>query len=132
MNSSFAFFRNILLLSSDLGSDAFFTTIPTAMANMTVDQNLYWTTALVDPQSSMRFAPSQDPTTWAQWQAASKDGHGLIADPQFVDAEGFNFALEPSSPAFALGFVPIDTSDVGPRPLRSVRPMDGFLPPLAK
>jgi hypothetical protein len=129
VNSSFAFFRNIIILSNPNTTNAYFTTITTAMSNMTVDDNLYWHTAYPDPASTLRFAPTQDPTTWAQWQQNSKDGHGLIADPLFADAEAFNFTLLPNSPALALGFVPIDTSDVGPRPMRAARRMEGFEAP---
>lgn len=39
----------------------------------------------------------------------------LIADPQFTDPGNFDFTLKETSPAFALGFEAIDTSDVGPR-----------------
>jgi len=41
--------------------------------------------------------------------------HGSIAaDPLFIDADNYDFTLDPASPALALGFVPIDISDVGP------------------
>ena len=36
-----------------------------------------------------------------------------IADPCFVDAANYDFTLKEGSPAFDLGFKPIDTSDVG-------------------
>lgn len=39
----------------------------------------------------------------------------LIKDPLFVDAEKRNFTLSENSPAFEIGFKPIDISDVGPR-----------------
>jgi len=53
--------------------------------------------------------------TFAQWQALGQDRHSLIADPRFVDPADGNFSLKPGSPAFKIGFKPIDTSDVGPR-----------------
>ena len=43
------------------------------------------------------------------------DEDTVIADPLFENAEGRNFTLKPESPAFQLGFHPIDLSDVGPR-----------------
>ena len=52
----------------------------------------------------------------AGWQALGLDQHSLAADPRFVDLAGRDFRLAPDSPAFALGFRPIDLSDVGPRP----------------
>lgn len=51
------------------------------------------------------------------WQTSGLDAHSVVADPGFVDAENGDFQLKPNSPALALGFVPIDMSDVGPRPL---------------
>jgi hypothetical protein len=52
----------------------------------------------------------------AGWQALGLDRHSLAADPRFVDLAERDFRLSPDSPAFALGFRPIDLSDVGPRP----------------
>lgn len=43
------------------------------------------------------------------------DEDTLIADPGFRDPDHFDFTLSPDSFAVGLGFVPIDTSDVGPR-----------------
>ncbi|HOP12103.1 MAG TPA: right-handed parallel beta-helix repeat-containing protein [Oscillospiraceae bacterium] len=39
----------------------------------------------------------------------------IVADPLFADPEHYDFTLEPNSPAFSLGFKPIDVSNVGPR-----------------
>lgn len=44
-----------------------------------------------------------------------KDNHSMFADPMFEDAEGYDFRLQPESPAFKLGFRPIDMTDIGPR-----------------
>ena len=54
--------------------------------------------------------------SWEEWLAEGKDRHSIYADPMFVDPEHFDFRLQPDSPAFKLGFQPIDTRDVGPRP----------------
>ncbi len=43
------------------------------------------------------------------------DRHSRVADPRFADPARGNFALDPGSPAFALGFRRIDMSSVGPR-----------------
>jgi hypothetical protein len=45
----------------------------------------------------------------------------LVADPRFKDYAGRDFTLLPDSPALALGFKPIDMSDVGPRQRNSER-----------
>jgi hypothetical protein len=42
--------------------------------------------------------------------------HSLVADPLFADFAARDFTLSPDSPAFSLGFNPIDMSNVGPRP----------------
>jgi len=65
--------------------------------------------------------------SWSEWQQSGQDVHSLVADPLFVDAENRDFRLKPESPAFELGFEPIDLSDVGPRieadeKLREVKP----------
>ncbi len=52
----------------------------------------------------------------AAWRALGFDRHSVVADPRFVDLAGRDLRLQPGSPAFALGFRPIDLSDVGPRP----------------
>jgi hypothetical protein len=40
----------------------------------------------------------------------------VVTDPAFADLEGRDLSLTEASPAFDLGFEPIDLSDVGPRP----------------
>ena len=49
------------------------------------------------------------------WQEMGYDIHSVIADPKCRDIENFDFTLAEDSPAWALGFKPIDVSDVGPR-----------------
>jgi len=53
--------------------------------------------------------------SFEQWQLQGFDGHSTIADPLFVDAKKPEFGLKPESPAFKLGFKPIDVSKVGLR-----------------
>ncbi len=53
--------------------------------------------------------------TWAEWQKRGKDRHSQYADPLFVNPELGDFTLRSESPALALGFQPIDLSQVGPR-----------------
>ena len=54
--------------------------------------------------------------TFRQWQARGLDVGSRISDPKFVDPDGYDFHLRKDSPAFKLGFVAFDLSDVGPRP----------------
>ncbi|MHB8952961.1 MAG: right-handed parallel beta-helix repeat-containing protein [Pirellulaceae bacterium] len=99
---SFTFERNIVyfdngkLLKGDWTNDRF-----------VMDRNLYWDTS--QPNGGIMFGDA----TFAQWQARGHDHNSLIADPEFVDAEHFDFRLQPDSPALQLGFVPIDTSRIG-------------------
>jgi hypothetical protein len=73
-----------------------------------MDYNLYW-----NPKASadtITFAGR----TFNEWKARGLDIHSLMADPLFVDPAHDDFTLRPESPAFALGFRPIDLRDVGP------------------
>ncbi len=56
-----------------------------------------------------------DGQSFAQWQKRGKDAHSVYADPLFVDPDHHDFRLKPESPAFGLGFKPIDLSTVGVR-----------------
>ncbi|MCS7060656.1 MAG: right-handed parallel beta-helix repeat-containing protein [Anaerolineae bacterium] len=53
---------------------------------------------------------------WDTWRGMGFDANSVIADPQFIDLAGADFRLGEGSPAFALGFVPIDVSQIGLRP----------------
>lgn len=53
--------------------------------------------------------------SFAEWKARGQDVHSLIAYPLFVDPSKGNFSLKPGSPAFSIGFKPIDLSLVGPQ-----------------
>ena len=64
---------------------------------------------------SARVADVGKEYSLGEWRAKGLGEHSIIADPQFVDRKNRNFALKPDSPAFELGFKPIDISAVGPR-----------------
>ena len=70
------------------------------------DENLYWHTGGID---ELRFYRR----SFAEWQALGLDAHSRIADPQFVNPAKHDFRLKPSSPAFALGFQPLDLAQAG-------------------
>lgn len=105
---SFTFERNIvyfregLLLGKNWDGDGF-----------ALDHNLYYSAA----GGPIAF-PGGD---FASWQARGHDRHSRIADPRFVNPESGNFTLAPDSPALQMGFVPIDLSQVGPRPNKETR-----------
>lgn len=71
-----------------------------------ISNNLYYVVGNVAPD----FAGA----SFAAWKTAGHDQQSIIADPLFVDAAHFNFALRSSSPALKTGFHAIDESKVGP------------------
>ena len=75
-----------------------------------VDHNVYYCPGTKEPVIRAGGAD-----TWQEWLAKGFDAHSLLADPKFADAEHDDYTLAADSPALALGFVPIDTSGVGPR-----------------
>jgi hypothetical protein len=50
---------------------------------------------------------------FADWKKLGFDKHSLISDPLFVDPESGDYRLRPESPAFKLGFRPIDVQRIG-------------------
>ena len=101
-HTSFTFERNIVyfdngkLLKGGWTNDEF-----------VMDRNLYWDTS--HPDGNIKFGEA----TLAEWQARGHDRHSLVADPKFVNAARHDFRLQSDSPAFQLGFVPIDTGQIG-------------------
>jgi parallel beta-helix repeat protein len=67
--------------------------------NFAFDRNLYWQIG----GGKIVF----DNFSWNQWQERGMDKNSLIADPLFVEPHTGNFALQPNSPAFKLGFQPL-------------------------
>jgi hypothetical protein len=82
-----------------------------AEPNMHSDLNLIWDVA------GAPFARQGEETLSVDdLRALGLETHSVVADPQFADPKNADFTLAADSPALALGFVPIDLSDVGPRP----------------
>ena len=69
------------------------------------DHNLYW-------RSDGKPVSFYD-DTFEEWQAKGLGKHSIVADPLFVAPEKHDFRLRPESPAFKLGFQPIDMSIAG-------------------
>jgi len=54
------------------------------------------------------------PCSLQEWRERGHDHNSIIADPLFAAPETNDFRLQPGSPAFKLGFHPIDVGSVGP------------------
>lgn len=98
---SFILERNIILYDEGelLGSDW-------SGSNYLFNGNLYWREG-----GTVRFQG----LPLARWQARGQDEDSIIADPRFADPRKGDFTLHPESPAFEIGFEPIDVSRIGPR-----------------
>ncbi len=82
-------------------------------ACLSSDRNLVWDESGKAPDfydNGDEFISRADCTRLFGW-----DRETVVANPRFRDAKNFDFTLRKDSPAFKLGFKPIDTSDVGPR-----------------
>jgi len=82
----------------------------TVTSTFDCDWNLYF-----NPAQKLEEVQFTKENNWAEWRKRGKDTHSRYADPLFVAPELGDFALKPESPAFALGFQPIDLSQTGPR-----------------
>jgi hypothetical protein len=81
------------------------------------DLNLFWdVSGKINKMTQLPYGENPPSMTVAEWKALGSDRHSLIADPLFKNLEKHDFALSKDSPAWALGFEPIDMSTVGPRP----------------
>lgn len=81
------------------------------------DLNLFWDVS--GKITKMAQAPYGDNPlclTVDEWKRRGSDRHSVIADPMFKNLEARDFTLGKDSPAWGLGFEPIDMSTVGPRP----------------
>jgi hypothetical protein len=83
----------------------------TVESSFDMDWNLYFNPHL--QAEELRFGEER----LEEWQARGKDVHSLFADPLFADPEKGDFRLGGDSPAFDMGFRPIDLERVGPRPV---------------
>ncbi|MHB8520669.1 MAG: right-handed parallel beta-helix repeat-containing protein [Limisphaerales bacterium] len=103
---SFTFEHNIVYFDSGdlLGSNW-------SGENFKMNDNLYFDARPGATPASMKFAGA----TWEQWQQRGQDVHSMIAEPRFVAPQKFDFQLQSGSPAFQLGFHPIDLRSVGVR-----------------
>jgi hypothetical protein len=102
---SFRFETNIVcfdsgvLLAGDWSGDRF-----------AMEANVYFDMRSTATPESLRFGRD----TLDQWRARGYDHNAFVANPLFVAPRKNDFRLEGSSPAFKIGFRPIDVSHVGP------------------
>jgi len=73
--------------------------------NYRIDNNLYWDTSGFDCD----FAGY----SLEEWRKKGNDLHSIIADPLFLNPRKYDFRLRKGSPAYKIGFKPIDMSNVG-------------------
>ncbi|WP_105354532.1 MULTISPECIES: right-handed parallel beta-helix repeat-containing protein [Pirellulaceae] len=77
-----------------------------------------WSKIKHDSSNNCYFDASGRPVTFEgkslkEWQSLGHETGSIIADPNFADAEKFNFTLAADSPATKLGFRAFRTDDVG-------------------
>ncbi len=102
---SFSFQTNIVyfdsgaLLGGDWSGDRYL-----------IDWNLYFDARRRAQPESLPVGPC----SLEQWRQRNHDRNSIIADPLFAAPEKNDFRLQPGSPAFKLGFHPIDLGQVGP------------------
>lgn len=85
------------------------------------DLNLFWCvggkdilcgTGKRNPEGALKFDQSY---SIEEWKLLGYDLHSVVADPLLLELDGPGYALADGSPAFAVGFLPIDLSELGPR-----------------
>ena len=103
---SFIFTNNIVyhdsgnLLGSNWSND-----------NYRMDANVYFDVRQGTNAAAMKFAGA----SLSEWRARGHDRQSIIADPQFISPKTDDFRLLTNSPAWKLGFRPIDLTSVGVR-----------------
>jgi len=76
------------------------------------DFNLYWQKNANLSEIDETITPEG---TFSQWQASGYDKNSIVEKPEFVNPQDDNYNLNPDSPAFKIGFEPIDISQIGVR-----------------
>lgn len=105
----FTFERNILLTK---GQPLY---TGHGIEHIKTDMNLFWDVE----NKPLSYAPDlfkpEENESLEQLKSRGYDLFSLVADPKFADPEHGDFTLSPDSPAFKIGFVPIDLTGIGPR-----------------
>lgn len=72
--------------------------------NIDMDNNCYWNTT---------GDVSLIGKTLEQWQALNRDKNSIVADPEFINPDAYDFRLNENSPTLAIGFKPFDYTQAG-------------------
>jgi len=104
---SFIFTNNVVYFDSGnlLGSNW-------SNDNYRMDRNLYFDTRHAHSPEELKFAG----VSFQDWKSRGHDQNSIIADPQFFAPEKNDFRVKETSPAWKLGFKPIELANVGVRP----------------
>ena len=83
------------------------------LRNMLSDLNLFWDISgrelrCVEQTSGRAY-------TLQQWRELGYDMFSIVADPKFRDLKNYDFSLLENSPAWSIGFKPLNLTKVGPR-----------------
>jgi hypothetical protein len=80
------------------------------------ERNVYWTTHGNYGIGETWHDRPMETFQLDEWRRRGYDRTSVVADPLLVDPENEDFSLRPESPALALGFQPIDQSQMGIQP----------------
>ncbi|MEN6439768.1 MAG: choice-of-anchor Q domain-containing protein [Syntrophobacter sp.] len=69
-----------------------------SVSGLVADNNIWYR-----PAGSPTFSVSGSTQSWAQWQSAGYDTHGINTDPEFLDPVNGDYRLSRSSPAINAG-----------------------------
>lgn len=109
VDGSFIIERNIMLFNK---GQYFNTNNAQGTNTFKIDNNVIWNTyGNIGSDTSTYF----EGNNLSKWQQRGHDRNSILADPMFVNLKVDNFRLQKDSPAFKLGFKPIDISKVGPK-----------------
>lgn len=76
------------------------------------DYNIFW-----NPTGCIWLNPViwgiRQVSYFPEWQALGFDAHSIVKDPLFFDIANDDYSIKPKSPAFKVGFKPIDLTPAG-------------------
>ncbi len=81
----------------------------------TMDWNVFYNPT--QPLSDVKF----NGMSIEEWRKQGKNRNSIYADPMCVNVDNNDFRLIENSPAFWLGFKPIDVESIGPRTMPGVK-----------